>query len=177
MLVVAARCAGVRHLLEAREGQCHHEGADGVGNGEANVAEQRAVEVAHSPRMIRVMRCGHFLEYEGMAAHGALTKDDQVARQQVGAFHGDGNGNRLVCASQIVVGSEHDALATLNVHRIVANASAQLGDVGLEDAGGHSGPRALIDGRRRDAACRIHDVAVAHHAGDHKLHAFEAAYR
>jgi hypothetical protein len=55
--------------------------------------------------------------------------------------------------------------------------AAHLGDVVLEHGRGHGGLFAAVDRAGGDAARRVHDVGVAHHARDDLLHALELADR
>ena len=112
-----------------------------------------------------------------MAAHRALAEDDEVPRQDVRALDRDAHGNHLVGAADVVLRPEHDALAALHVHRVVRDHAAELGDVVLEDAGGHGGPLAAVDRAGRHRARRVHDVGARGHARDHGLDALELADR
>ena len=162
-----------RHLGEACVGEGHDERAHGVAQREADVAEQRAVEVREPLLAVRVTRSFHFLEHERMAAHRPLTKDDEAARQDVRAFHGDGHRNDLITTAEIVAWAEADALATVHVHGIVCHLTTHLGDVVLEHGRRDRRLLATVDGARRDRSRCVHGVGVSHHPRDHALDAFE----
>ena len=102
VLVVALGVADFRHVREARVGERHDEGAHRVADGEADVAEQRRIEFIDTLLAVRVARGVHFLEHERMAAYRALAEDDERAREDVGAFHRDGDWHHLVVAAEIV---------------------------------------------------------------------------
>ncbi len=112
-----------------------------------------------------------------MAADGALAEDDQVARQDVRAFHRDADGRSLPATRQVIARPEHHALAAMHVHGIGRDHATQLGHMHLQDGGGYSGLLAAIDGAGGDSARRIHDVGVADDARDDLLDAFELAHR
>ncbi len=107
----------------------HDERAHGVRDREADVAEQRAVELVDALRAIRIARGVHLLQHERMAANRALPEDDQAARQDVRAFHRDRDRDGLVAAAHVVAGAEADALAAVDVHAVVGDDAAHLGDV------------------------------------------------
>ena len=177
MLVVARGFAAVRCCREARVGERHDERAHRVADREADVTEERAVEVVDALGAVRVLGGFHLAQHERMAAHCTLTKDDEAARQDVRAFDGDGHGYDLVAAGEIVLGSEADALAAVHVHRVVGDLPRHLGDVVLQHRGGHRGFLAAVDGPGGDRARRVHGVGEAHHASDHALDALELADR
>ena len=130
-----------------------------------------------STLLAMVARRVHFPEHEGMAADGALAKDDQRAGEDVGALDGDRHRNHLVAASEIVARAQLDALAAMHVHGVVRDLPAHLRDVVLEHRGRHRGLFAAVDGAGRDRTRRIHGVGVADHARQHGLDAFEFAHR
>ena len=177
MLVVARGFAAVRCCREARVGERHDERAHRVADREADVTEERAVEVVDALGAVRVLGGFHLAQHERMAAHCTLTKDDEAAREDVRAFDGDGHGYDLVAAGEIVLGSEADALAAVHVHRVVGDLPRHLGDVVLQHRGGHRGFLAAVDGPGGDRARRVHGVGEAHHASDHALDALELADR
>ena len=84
-----------RHALEMPEAQIEHQRAGRVTHREADVLQQQVIEFLHRLVTILTPGEGHFLQDERMAANGALTKDHQVARQNVRAFHRDENRRAL----------------------------------------------------------------------------------
>ena len=63
---------------------------------------------------------------ERVRADGALAEDDQVARDDIGAFDRDPDGNRAVGGQQVVEGAVDHGLAGMHIHRIgdgIAHAS------------------------------------------------------
>src|ERR1700680_2193552 len=123
------------------------------------MAEQRAIEGGYATSAILVAYRIHFAQHERMAADRALAEDDQVARKDVRTLDRDRDRNRLVAAAEIIVRPEHDALAPMDIHRVVAHTPSHLGDVVLEDRGRHRGLLSVVDRSGGHAARRIHDVA------------------
>gem|GEM_PF-5617843 len=112
-----------------------------------------------------------------MAANGALAEDDQAARQDVGAFHGDGHRHLLVGAAEEVRGAEADALAAEDVHAVVHRLAGALGDVVLDDGGDHRGLLAEVDRAGGHDAGGVAQVQVAAQARQRLLDALELADR
>ncbi len=141
------------------------------------MAHHRGIELAHAGLAVRILRGIHFLEHERVTANGALTKDDQVARQDIGALDGDGDRHDLVAAPEIIVRPQHNALAAMNIHCIIGDHAADFGGVILEHGGGHRGLFAAVDGTRGHRARSIDDVGACRHARQNLFNALEAADR
>src|SRR2546430_17215851 len=84
-VLVVAR-GGILHRRggEARVGQSHDERAHGVGNAEADVREQRAVELIDPGGTIGIAGRAHLAQHERMAAHRPPAQDDEGAREEGG---------------------------------------------------------------------------------------------
>ena len=119
----------------------------------------------------------HLGQHVGMAADRALAEDDQAAGQDVGAFHGDADGNLLVGAAQEVGRSEADALAADHVHAVVDDLARALGDVVFDDGGDDRGLFAQVHRAGGHAARGVHHVGVAADARQRFLDALELAHR
>jgi len=111
VLIEAAGRPFIRHSREARERERHDERADRVRDREADMTKERAIEFGEALGPVGVACRVHLLQHVRMAAHRALAEDDEAPRQDVGAFHGNGDGNHLVTTSQIVLRPHADALA------------------------------------------------------------------
>ena len=98
-----------------------------------DVAGERAVELDRGCGAILVLRREHFAQHIGVAADRALAEHDQAAREDVGALHGNGDRDGLVATPHPVVGSQADALAAMDVHRIVNHLAYPLGHVIFHD--------------------------------------------
>ncbi len=85
-----------RHIGVACMGECHYEGTRGIAERGTDVAEEQSVEIAQTLLVIRVARGFHFLEDKRMAAHGTLTEYHEAAGQDICAFHGNADGNRII---------------------------------------------------------------------------------
>ena len=177
VLEVARGRAGERRLDDARQRHRRHERAHGIRDREADVAEQRVVEIAHAALAVRVLRGVHLLQHERMAAHRALAEDDQAPRQDVRALDRDADRHHLVAAAEVILRPEHDALAALHVHRVVRDRARELRRVVLQDARRHRRPFAAVDRAGRHRARGVDDVGARGHARDHGLDALEAPDR
>ena len=112
-----------------------------------------------------------------MAADRALPEDDQAARQDVRAFDRDRDRHQVVAARQVVAGAEHDALAAVDIHRVVGDAAAVLGEVILQHRRRHRRFLAAVDRAGRDGARCVHDVSGAGHARECFRDTFELTDR
>ena len=112
-----------------------------------------------------------------MAADRALAEDDQRAREDVRALHGDGDRRDLVAASDPVVRPEADALAAHDVHAVVHALARALGHVVFRDRREHRRLLAAVDRARGHDARRVHHVAVRGDAPQGLLDALEPADR
>ena len=177
VLVVARGPALDRRAGEARMGERHDEGAHRIRDAEADVREQRAVELLHARGAIGIARRRHLAQHERVAAHRALAEDDEIAGEEIGALDRNGDRHDLVAAAEIVARPEADALAAVHVHGVVGDLAAHLRDVILEHCGGNRGLFPAVDGARGDRARRVHDVGEPGHARDHRLDALEPAHR
>ncbi len=141
------------------------------------MAEQCRVERYRCLFAVGLAGCGHLLQHERMAADRALPEDDQAARQDVRAFDGDRNGYLHVRGTDEVRRSHADALAADDVHRVVDDLPAALGEMELRDAGDDRGLLAQVDRRGGQRARGIHHVQVAAHPRQRFLDALELADR
>ncbi len=112
-----------------------------------------------------------------MAADRPLTEDDEIAREDIGAFDRDRDGQLLVQAPHEVVGTETDSLATEDVHRVVDHGAAALGEVVLDDCRDHGRFFAEVHRACGHGTRRVHRVKVAADAGERLLDAFEFSDR
>src|SRR5690625_2854941 len=111
-----------------------------------------------------------------MAADGALSKNHQRARENVGALNGDPYGRALPCAAEIVLWPKDNALAAVDVHGVLDDFAAIFGGVGLGDGAGHGRALAGIDRCRRLARQGADGVGVAGNSGQRLFDSFKAAY-
>src|SRR5258708_7823715 len=95
------------------------EGAHAVGDDVPDMRGKRIIELARRLGALHLFCGAHLAQHVRMAADRPLAEDDEGPRQDVGAFHGDGDRRHLVAAADPVVRSEADALAAVDVHRIV----------------------------------------------------------
>ncbi|MGT2454021.1 hypothetical protein ACU4GI_12290 [Cupriavidus basilensis] len=77
-------------------------------------AQETAQQVAAMPKRrvakrngVALFDCLDFLQYIGMAAHGALTEDDQRVREDVGPFDSDGDRRMAVGGRQQMGSCQH----------------------------------------------------------------------
>ena len=139
----------------------------------ADVAEQCVVELDQAAVDVLVAGRSEFAQHVRMTPDGALPVDDQAARQDVRAFHGDGDRGGYEAAPQVVVGSQADALAAVHIHGVVADLATQLRAVVLQYCGGYRRLLALVDRAGRDRYGGGHDVGVACDAGQRLADALE----
>ena len=112
-----------------------------------------------------------------MSADRALAEDDQGAREDVRPFDGDRDRRHLVAAPDPVVRPEADALAAVDVHRVVHRLPRALGHVVLGDRREHRGLLAHVDRAGGHDARRVHHVAVRGDAAERFLDAFQPSDR
>ncbi|KAG1181128.1 hypothetical protein G6F35_015995 [Rhizopus arrhizus] len=143
----------------------------------SQVTPEHVVEDLDAAFFVRVGQRQHFRHQIGMGADGALAEDDQVARQDVGAFDGDANGDLLIRPAQEVVGAQADALAADYVHAVVDDLARALGHVVFHDRRDDRGLFAQVHGACGHAARRIHHVGMAADARQRFFDAFELADR
>ena len=165
------------HADQAGAGQRGAQRAQLVLHDEAHVAPEGAVEVMQTLLAVGRLRGLHLGQHVGMAADRALAEDDQAAGQDVGAFHGDADGNLLVGAAQEVGRSQADALASDHVHAVVDDLARALGDVVFDDGGDDRGLFAQVHRAGGHAARGVHHVGVAADARQRFLDALELAHR
>ena len=177
---LAIETAGVgiaRGLAEAGAGQAEPQRPYRIGNREADVAEQVAVELAQPLALVLQRGRLHLLEHPRMAEDRALAEDHQRARHDVRAFHGDRDRRGLPRAAQIILRAQDDALAAVDVHRVLGDLPAHLGAVVLGDGRGHRGQLAASHRRSRSLRQRADRIGVAGDTRECLLHAFETADR
>ena len=163
MLVITRGRADIGDSCEARIGQRHNQRTHRVADRKAHMPKQRVVEFSNTLGSIRIARRFHFLENKRMATDRSLTEDDQAARQNVRAFHGDGDRNDLVAAAQIILWTEADTFAAMDIHRVVGDLAAHFGNVILEHCRGHRRLLATVDGASSHAARGIHRIGQTDH--------------
>src|SRR5690606_40816895 len=84
----------------------------------ADMLHQQLVEAGYRGVAIRLLHQLHFPQHEGMATDRALAEDHQVAREDVGALHGDGDRRRQPQTAEVVVRAQDDAFTAMDVHGI-----------------------------------------------------------
>ena len=112
-----------------------------------------------------------------MATNRALAENNQRARENVGALYRDRNRDRLIGATDIVVRPEANALATLNIHRIVQHQAHAFGHVVFRNRRDHRRFLAHVECTRCHRAAGIHQIGVAADTGQWFFDAFESADR
>ena len=138
---------------------------------------EHVVEDLHAALFVRIAQRQHLGHQVRMRADGALAEDDQVARQDVGAFDRDGDGHGAVQRTQVVARPVDHAPARVHVHGVVDRLAHALGRVIFHDAGYHGRLDALVQGRAGQAARGLDQVGVAGQVGQLFLHALEAPHR
>ena len=133
-----------RHLFQAPGAQALEEGTNGVAVTVANVLPQHFIELFQPLLRVFDICRFHFLQHVGMATNGALAEDNHAAGEDIGAFHGDGNGCTHPATAQVVLRSHLDALAAMNVHGIARYGAAHFCGVVLGNSRRHRRAHALI---------------------------------
>src|SRR5690606_14274661 len=100
-------------------GQSHEQGFGRVANGQAHVLSQQDLELLQGPLLVFVGCDLHFPEYEGMGADGTLAEDHQATGEDVGALHGNANGDGLIDPAQEVTGPDTDTTSAKDIHGLV----------------------------------------------------------
>ena len=114
MLVVATGAIAGRRAACQPAGQAQPEAAHFVTADVTNVFKQQFVESVN----IIVLRGGHFIQYVRMAANRPVTEDHHATGQDIGPFHGDGNGRALVGTGEEVTFAQHDAFPAGDIHGV-----------------------------------------------------------
>ena len=160
------RCTGKASARQAEE-----QAARDIAEHEADVTEDRMVEVDQATPRVRVL-CGlELFQDPRMAAHRTLTENNHAAGQDVGALDGDRDRDRLVGTTDQVGRSQADAAAALDVHRVVDAAAVVLGQVILDDRRDHRG--LLADIQRTEGQC-AGGVHLVGEGGDPRQRLFDA---
>ncbi|MNI21180.1 hypothetical protein D3C73_746910 [compost metagenome] len=174
---VAAGVGVARGSAEARAGQAEPERTHGVGDAEADVAEQAAVEVLQAGTGVGVLRGLHFLQHPRVAEDRTLAEDQQAAGHDVGPFHGDRDRCGLPAAAGEVARPQDDALAADHVHHVRDHFTAHVGAVVLGDRRRHRRHVTAVHSGSGGLRQRADLVRLATNAGQRFFHAFEAADR
>ncbi|MNJ60376.1 hypothetical protein D3C77_560990 [compost metagenome] len=135
-----------RNPLEMAQSQSKDQCAGGIADREADVLHKQLIEFLECLMVVFASGQGHFLEHERVAADGTLTKDHQVARENIGAFDRDEYWRTLPIAPQVVFRPHDDALATVHIHGVLDALAATLGQVVFEHSGKHRGFFAQVHG-------------------------------
>ena len=138
---------------------------------------QQVIEFHNSGFTIRLVDQLHFAQHERMAADCALAEDHQVAREDVGTFHGDGDRRRQPQASEVIVRAEDDALAAVDIHGVGDAGTAAFSEVVLQNRREHRGLFAQVDGVGGEDSRGIHQPGVAADARQRLLNTFEGGQR
>ncbi len=138
---------------------------------------QQLVEAGYRGVAIRLLYQLHFPQHEGMATDRALAEDHQVAREDVGALHGDGDRCRQPQTAEVVVRAEDDAFAAVDVHGVGDAPAAAFGEVVLEDGREDRGFFAQVHRVGGQDARAVHQPGVAADARQGFLDAFEGRQR
>ena len=74
-----------------------------------------------------------------MTSNHALTEDDQTSCKYVGTFHSDAYGKTLVSTAKKIIRSQADAVAAMNIHRVVQRFTHFFGVMVFENRSDHRG--------------------------------------
>ena len=174
---MTARLHPLRHLDAAPATARIQQRAHHVADAEAKMPEQRRIEFAQPTCTVFILRSVHLLEHIRVRADRALTEDDQAAREDIRAFHGDADRCLLIAAGQIIGRPHANALAAVQVHRIDDHAARALGAMVFDDGGDHRRFLAQIQRHGGEHACRIQHISVAADTRQCFFHALEVADR
>ena len=145
-------------------------GADAIDECAAEIGQeifrmsaQRLVEGRVRRSALRHGRGLHFAHQVGMTANSPLPENNHAARQNVRALHGNGDGNRLVSAPDVIRRPHADAATAVYIHRIIDNLAHVLSVVTLQNRGNDRRFFATIEPAQGQQAARLHHVS---HAAD-----------
>ncbi|MNI53024.1 hypothetical protein D3C73_1078380 [compost metagenome] len=173
--IVARRGAGHRRRRQQTARPRAADGAQRVLAGVPQVAPEDIVKDLDAALFVGVGQRHHFRHQVRMRADGALPEDDQVARQDVGAFDRDRDGHRAIQRAQVVAGAVHDGAPGVHVHRGIDGFAHAFGGVVFHDARHDGGLHVLVQRGAGQAPGRFNQIGVARQAGQLFLHAFELA--
>ena len=141
------------------------------------MAPERLVERVEPLGAVALAQRVHFIEQIGMRADRALPEHDQIAGEDVGAFHGDADRNGAVEIAEIILRAVDHGLAAMDIHGIVDRDPHPLGGVQLHDAGDDRGMMTLIERGAGQPPRGIQEIGSAGDAGERLLDAFELGNR
>ena len=116
-------------------GQAQYKGACFVADCEGHMFEKDTVELVQCDGVICFACSQHFLQYIGVTTGRALSIDHHITGQDICTFNGNADGNGLINAAQIIIRSQHDALAAMDIHGIVDQGTHTLGQMIFDDRG------------------------------------------
>ena len=126
---------------QAAAARAQSDGARAVSNHVADVAPERAVELAEIPGL----EGSKLTIGVRMAADRALAEEHQRPGQDVGALDGDSDRKAHVVVRKKITRTARDTGTAENVHGIVDRLAVQLGEVVLGDRRDHRGLGAAIE--------------------------------
>ena len=83
------------------------------------MSPQCLIKIEQGAFFVGILCRFNFLEHIRMGAHRTLSKNNQTARQDIGAFHRNADWNLLIGARQIIIRPHADAFAAMHVHRVI----------------------------------------------------------
>src|SRR5690606_29909548 len=101
---------------ENAAGPAMAEGAEEIFRAVPDMGPEGFVERIETALLILVFERQHFLQQIRMTADRALAENDQVARQDIRAFHRDADRDRAIEIAEIILRPVDHRLTGMNVH-------------------------------------------------------------
>ena len=158
---------------EIAQAQCQAQAAQYVTEGVAKVTEKGLVKLFDRVCTGVGGRRFDFLYQIGVAAYGTLPEHHQAAGKNVGPFHRNADGERLVYPGQKIPRADNHAASGHHVHGIVHHVAHQLGVAVFQQRRGNGRFNAAVQHGGGEAPRGVHHVGVAGDGFQRFLHPFK----
>ncbi len=135
LLVVTGGFTGYRRAVELTQSQPLEQGTEEVAGAKGDVFHQQGVKFLETALQVGVSRRFQLGKDVRVAAGCPLPEDHQVAGQDVGPFHRDGDWNPHVGVAGVVFRAQLDGTTGVDVHGIIHDLARHLGHVVLGNRG------------------------------------------
>src|SRR4029077_20843265 len=108
-----------------------------------------------------------------MAADRSLTELDEAAGDDIGAFDRDADRHATIKAAKIIEGAFDDALAAMDVHRVVDGNAHALSCLRFHNGGDDRRMMSIVKPSEGNRAPRIKQIGIRRHASEPLLDRLE----
>src|SRR5258706_7670810 len=99
-----------------------------------------------------------------MTTHDALAVNDQRSRENIRAFHGNADRQRLIGPTDEIARSETNARATVYVHRVIDETTHMFGELIFHDRRDDGRLLAAVEPRQCQLSRGVHEIGVSRDA-------------